>query len=121
MNSRRQRTTNSIQALVDVASAQLPREIVGETDAVLPELVCSGLLSRQIELAESVMDLGQRPTDSSKAILIRSLFDHAVTMVWIAGKTPPIESGAFRRPMRSVDSKSRRMHNDSASRSSLQK
>jgi len=86
MNSRRQRTTNSIQALVDVASAQLPREIVGETDAVLPELVCSGLLSRQIELAESVMDLGQRPTDSSKAILIRSLFDHAVTMVWIAAE-----------------------------------
>lgn len=84
MNSRRQRSVNSIRALLDIASAQLPREIVGEIDAELPELVCSGLLARQIELAESVLDLERRPTDSSKAILIRSMFDHAVTMAWIA-------------------------------------
>lgn len=86
MNARRQALVDSIRALVDLASDQLPREVQGESDAVLPELVCAGLLAREIEIAGSVLDLEHRPADSSQAILIRSLFDHATTLAWIAAE-----------------------------------
>jgi len=61
-----------------------PQELEVRGLSGVPELLAAGLILRQCEIVESVLDLGSRPSATSASILVRSQFDHAVTLAWLA-------------------------------------
>lgn len=73
--------------LVDLAQGYLPQELDVQGLLGVPELLAAGLIARQCETVESILDLGSRPSATSASILVRSQFDHAVTLAWLAADT----------------------------------
>lgn len=67
------------------------------SDGDLTEFTCAGLLARQLEQVGSALDLAPRAGASSASILVRSQFDHAVTLAWIAAEDSINRVNEFRK------------------------
>lgn len=81
--NRREASRERSQRLVDLALGHFPQELEVRGLIGVPELLAAGLILRQCEIAESVLALDSRPSATSASVLVRSQFDHAVTLAWL--------------------------------------
>jgi hypothetical protein len=72
------------RGLVDLVRPHLPVEgrTTGPADAW--PLVGPGLIARQVGAIESIFGIRSQGRDSDPMVLMRSLYDHAVTFAWLA-------------------------------------
>ncbi len=70
--------------LVGIAARNLPRDFVVTSDADAWPLIGSSLLSRMTTTLGSILDLQSREQAVDAGILLRSLYEHAVHLAWLA-------------------------------------
>ena len=80
--------------LIELLSPQLPLEVTVEGPADAWALVGPCLLARQIGALEAIFALRPLDREADALILLRSLYEHAVTFAWLA-----VEPGAERQRM----------------------
>lgn len=69
--------------LVELGEAQFP--IVLSNEAQLPKRVAAGLIARAIGTSDAAVRLSYSERSVDLMILIRSLYEHVVTLAWITG------------------------------------
>lgn len=75
---------NRAEGLIDLVRPHLPIEVRVNGPADAWALVGPGLIGRQVGAMEAIFRLHPSGRDADSIVLLRSLYDHAVTFAWLA-------------------------------------
>lgn len=91
--------------LIGLVSAKLPREseVTGDADAW--PMIAAALTSRITGTMRSILRLLPDGVETDAGILLRTLYDHAVTLAWLAADPAPLAYAAGERMISRSDSR----------------
>jgi hypothetical protein len=85
------------KALVALAALHFPREINVASDADAWPLIGAGLISRMTTTLRSILVLQPTEREADAGVLVRSLYEHAVHLAWLAAHPDPLRFEEWRK------------------------